>query len=309
MLAIAKADILPCGVLDDVTGDVTVMDPFRTAVPQVTKTPIACGGWVSVNDGWARIRYHRGPVILIAKNSFLQIGQEKKTSPLAQEDIVLYKGDISIESRTNWEEFRVVTPSARMRFHQGKVLVLFQPDAKKTQLVSLDGTASIENRFEGKNHVAVHPGEASDLNLHVVRVVPTAPQPVSIASMKARFFDLHYTQKEENEAVLIIQKRQRKKFLLTKKNKIPENARVPASVKPVQNADEEDMLHGYWINKMVGDYRLNKDIAQEKTVNSQSKTFIRVVDQDANKPYVNKKEAAEKQKLIEQLSQLKADEH
>jgi hypothetical protein len=189
-----EASGVPCAILENFGGDVEVLDPSRTRVVSLTKNSgIPCGGWVSTANGWAIIQHRDGHDLRVGANTFLEIPENVNKD---SDQVVLYRGEAFATTEGGSGELRVITANARVRLKRGTVLLNFSPDDQDTQLVALDGPASLENRFAPEKKVSVQAGESTSLNFKTQRVVPSFPKAVSVASLKSKLGQFRINEKD-----------------------------------------------------------------------------------------------------------------
>ena len=115
------------------------------------------------------------------------------------------------------------------------MVVIFNRQDEETQLVSLERSSSLENRFEPTRKTVARPGEATTLNFKLLRVTPSDPRAISVAALKAKLAQFQIPEAEYNFAVRMAHKRLGRKFATT----LVENVRSPASEndKPVSGSE------------------------------------------------------------------------
>ncbi len=304
----------PCAVLDNYDGEVQVLDSSRTfLVDAAPHVGIPCGGWVSVKTGWASVRHRDGYFVQVGANSFAQFQESNTDGHDSGDQVVLYRGEIFAQSGDGSGELRVVTADARARVSQGSMIVLYNHGQNETQLIALENQASLENRFETSRRIAVHAGEASNLNLKLLRVVPSLPRTASIASLKPVFADLHLSDQERSYAIAATRKREEREMASSLEGSHGANrglASEKSSDYSRNKADKEDAaLHAYWVKKMVGGQSIGESILYPDQYYGRPQKVHVIVDDPAmklNKSF-QRKENEEKHRLIEELSQIRAD--
>lgn len=300
-----------CGLLDSFAGDVLILNTSRTHMLNVTsRSALPCGSWVSVNQGWAQIKHQNGPRIYLGNQTFIQLNDFRENSEFKGDHTILYKGQIYVLANEGEEEFRVVTAGARVRIKRGKMVVGFDPAQDETQLISLSNIASLENRFEPSRIVRAKAGESTTLNFKLLRVVPSAPQAVAAAPLKAKLFEMHVSQSDQTDAVRVVLNRQNRKFA----SKM-EADRSPASEGRVNSymrhpPDPEDTyLKNHLMQKMVGGENLGERILYPDRYYGNSKK-IQVQVEDPGSPFdqkLLKEEETEKKRLIHELLKIRVE--
>lgn len=189
---------VPCAILENFGGNVELLDPSRTRVFSLSKhTGIPCGGWVSTSGGWAIVHHRDGHDLRLGPNTFLEIPESHPDD--GSDQVVLYRGEMFGSTEGGAGELRIITANARVRVKHGTALINFSPDEQDTQLVALDQPAWLENRFEPEKKMEAKAGEATSLNFKQLRVVPTFPKAVSIASLRGKMSIFHVGEKEQGQ--------------------------------------------------------------------------------------------------------------
>ncbi len=315
---------VPCGVLEAFTGDVQILDANRThLITATSRANLPCGSWVSVNQGWAEIRHQNGPRIHLAKQSFVQL-PDFRTDPLFKGDhIVLYRGEIYAEVGDGEEEFRIVSSIGRARLKNTKVILLLNQAHEETQLIALQNSATLENRFETNRKVKIQAGEETSLNFKLLRVIPALPSAISVSSLKPKLNELGVPENDRIEAIRAVLRRQGRTFPehprdLPVDDAEPEEKDDP-SRKPAKEKTgsylrhmpekEDQMLHSYWVTKMAGGQQVGEKILYpDKFYGKSQRIRVEVLDpaEKLNKK-LQKQEEVEKKHLMEELSQIRVE--
>jgi hypothetical protein len=292
---------LPCAVVDDYQGEAQVLDPGRSNVADVAKAvPVLCGGWISVAAGWVKIRHKEGFWLNIGPGSFVQVADKNTEGHLSGEQVTLYRGEIYGTSRNGARPLRIMTPNSRIRLEEAAGIVIFNHDQEETQLTTLDAMATIENRFEYKSEVKVPAGEASSLNLKLMRVHPTVPAATSVASLRPKMIDLHLSAREQELAIDQVMKHSARSQLAT----LSVHGRNPASGSDYRRhphkkgEDSDEILRADLINRVSGGLGSAVFRPTGKGALHRSAKVI-VVDT------AKKEEDDEKKRLIRELSEIK----
>jgi hypothetical protein len=253
---------VPCAILENFGGEVEVLDPSRTRIVSLTKNSgIPCGGWVSTSNGWAIIQHRDGHDLRIGMNTFLEIPENMNKD---SDQAVLYRGEAFATTEGGAGELRVITANSRVRIKRGTVLINFSPDDQDTQLVALDGPASLENRFEPEKRVNIKAGEATSLNFKTLRVVPTYPKAVSIASLKGKLGQFRVNEKDMSKIYETAEARAERR-LAADLSSIQEGT-DEADGKSVEHADEKVGKDGEQIENhkpVISDRRIASEQASE----------------------------------------------
>lgn len=230
----------PCALIDDFYGDAQILDSSRTQTRVVApssgaKPAVYCGGWISVEKGWVHLTHRFGYNISVGPHSFVQFLDESDA-------LVLYRGQVYAQVGGGMGELRILTPNARMKATRSGVIAIFSPEQENTQLITVDGQATIANRYEDSKNatVSVKSGESSQLDLQLLRVVPSVPKIVATPSLKAKLTELHVPARQADRALVLVRTRKHEALALYEpKKKAPPSAEA-AEVKP-----EEDLHERY----------------------------------------------------------------
>ena len=177
----------PCALLTSFNGDVELIDPTRTRViDTVEKAAIPCGGWLSVADGWAKLRHRDGHVIHAGRDSFVQVVDYDQDGGSSGDHLAVLRGEVYVNTGDGSGELRVITANARARIKEGAGIIMFSQLDDETQLVMFEKSATFENRFVPGTRMLVRSGEASSMNFRALRVVPSEAAAVTMASMRPR---------------------------------------------------------------------------------------------------------------------------
>jgi hypothetical protein len=193
-------------VVEKFKGEAFILDSSRAHVDEVrVGGPMACDGWISVNEGWVELRHRSGHVLRVGSGSFAQIHSEA-------DDMTLLRGYLHAQAFADSKLLSILTPNARAQLKVGSALLIYQPEKQSSQWVVLDRMGLFENRFEHDTQVTVRGGESSILDLSQPRVVPQAAKAITIATLKPFLKSLALEEKKSKKAVVIALERQRRIF-------------------------------------------------------------------------------------------------
>jgi len=310
----------PCGIIESFMGDVQILDSTRTRLIDATlRGVIPCGAWLSVNQGWAQIRHQNGPHLHVGSRTFVQFPDFRNDPQFKGDHLVLYKGQVYAQAGDGEEEFRLVSSVGRVRVKQGKIIFIFSRNEDVTQLIAVENSATLENRFEPSRKVKVKAGESTELNFKLLRVIPTLPSAISVASLRPKLADLRIAENDRYEALQSVLKRQGRKFathLVEEADKGPDvAARKLASTARVKTylrhqPDKADqMLHSKWVKKMVGGESIGERILYpDKFYGRAQRVRLEVEDPGVKlNQKLQKQEEAEKKRLIQELLQIRVE--
>ena len=295
---------VPCAVLRNYEGEVQLLDATRSQLLVTGKnSAIACGGWISVDSGWAEIRDRDGHTIRFGAQTFAQIPTE---------EITLYKGMAYLEADQGGPELKVITANGRIKMKQGSALVVFDTNSEETQLTVLDEQATLENRFESTGQVVAKAGEATRLNFKLLRTIPTPAQVVSLASLKPKFSDLHLAQAQRTKFLALAQKRSERKFAANiptdvKATRAPATVQLAVQKTPRKRGALSPQFDAKMAEKLTGSVQGAEQILHPNGFYGKPRKVKVTVEDPAaamNRSRANR-EDAEKRKLIEELSQIR----
>jgi hypothetical protein len=326
--ALAALDVqqAPCGVLEAFTGAVQLLDSTRTQVSYAkTRAPLPCGSWVSVEKGWAQIRHQNGPTLHLGKKTFIQLTDFRNDPEFKGDHVVLYQGELYAEASGGEEEFRLVSSLGRARFKQGQMIYIFNRELEETQLIALSHEATLENRFELKRKVRVRGGEATSLNFKLLRVVPSLPRAISIASIRPKFIDLEIPESDQIDILRRITKRQGRVFASSAAgdgkvgsphSRVSEEGLSPQLPEVSRDSyrghvkdASDDQLHSYWAKKTAGDDQSGEEILfpHQSARQGKGKQPIPHVEVSEGQKQYTVEEDAEKKRLMKELSAIRME--
>jgi hypothetical protein len=231
----------PCAVLKDFEGEVEVLDASRVALVHTQKDAgIPCGGWVSISHGWAKLKHRDGHWFRLGPDSFAEITESNALGENQGDHLVLFRGELWADADTGAGDLRIVTANGRVKMNDAAALVVFSPDEQETQVITLANKAVFENRFEASRVVTVHAGEASSLNFGLLRVIPSQPKAVSVASLRGLLAAVHANDGEQTRAIAAAQLRGERKFAAELTPNPDEPQRKPASIDEDGNESESE---------------------------------------------------------------------
>ncbi len=233
--AAPASDPILCGTLENAHGQVQMFDASRTqSLSVLPKTGVPCGAWLSVGAGdqsWVVFRHRDGFSLHAAANTFIQIPDNNLDGKRVGDAFVLYRGEALLRSRGGTPEAQLLTANARVRLKQGMALVIYAPQEEETQVISLESSATLENRYQAGTQVAVKEGEASSLNFKLLRVQPSHPRAVMLVSLREKLHRFPIDDQLHNEAIAAAYKRQERKFA-TILTAAPAGSKAPAAPAP-----------------------------------------------------------------------------
>jgi hypothetical protein len=321
--AAESSKVPACAVIEHFSGSFDVLDASRNHIYDSGESrEIPCGGWVSVDQGWVLIHHRRGYQINLSSNTLVQL-PEPSGRDGGGDALVLFKGQAFVHSAGGMGELKMVTPNGRGRISQGEAVFVYDADAERTQLIALDGTSTLENRFVPSKRTALKPGQATMLDFTLLRVVPTVPRAVPAVALQEHLTELRVAARDQEKAIAEAIARRQETFVPAKKqvasthqdgdadvNRDLASERKPASVKGPD--PEAEMLKHHLVNRLVagepdGEHILNPNSYAGPT----QKAKLKVINVEDPAAPMNKKEhleeEAEKQRLIRELTTLKLE--
>jgi hypothetical protein len=311
----------PCAILQKFDGDIVLMDPSKTRLVDIkADAPIPCGGWVSVNKGWAQIIHRQGHLIRTGGATLIEIYDNEKEKHLTGYDqIILFKGKILTRVRRGGDELTVLTPNARAYLPKGVAMTMYSEDDNESQLIALHENSFLENRFQPRK-IEVKPGEVTKLNLNVMRSVPETPMAINVASFKKMVDDIPLEEKEYKAVVKVVSRRTARRFAT---NLMENPGRKPASHSAgaaAGNGDGYEQHRAYaddpkvfakWLRKLVGGLKDGEEFMFPKSLKKEKKRTVQavsIIDPDAERMERKRhEEELEKKRLIQALSKIKVE--
>jgi hypothetical protein len=306
----------PCAVVEKFGGDLQILDATRTRLEDPRRgAAIGCGGWISVARGWILLKHQGGAQIRLGAQTFARLKD-------GEDQLVLHRGEVHLSGGHGRGGLRAITPNARITLSRGQALVIYSAEEEESQLITLEGSAAITNRFATHKPVVVSSGEGSSLNFKLLRVVPSAPRAVAIAAVRKHLASLKLEGKGRDEAVASVQKRLDRKFasrhrVVKDGEEVPRRAPASAGGSYVRHKAKdanEDFIRRTMARKVAGDEGSGELLAPRREPAGKLKGRAVVVDpgMDSSPSQEDERvaleEAAEKQRLIEELSKIKEEE-
>ncbi|MBI4925758.1 MAG: hypothetical protein HY843_07520, partial [Bdellovibrio sp.] len=245
-----------------------------------------------------------GYKINLGQWSFIQFLSEKEN-----DTVTLYRGMILSQVPNGSGHFSVITSNARAYFKRGTAIVLYSQKNEETELVTLENSATLENRFQSGRKILAKEGEITVLNFKAKRVVPSLPQAVTLLAAKEKLNEFNINEDDQYSYLQNILKRQKRKFAshlspktLNRKIASPEHYLRH----PTLSEDESTLIHEMVRKNVAGDTLGEKMLFPEKA--AKRAASIRVNIEEVKEGFIGKDEIAERKRLIEELSQIRPDE-
>ena len=303
-----------CGMLESFEGELQFFDSSRKhLLQQMPKMILPCNTWVSTHHGWAKIRHVKGPVISVGGSTLIKIASLPEVDPQLGDHLILYKGQVYLDVKTGSEEFRLVTPSARSRFTDAKAIMIYNSDKNQTQLITLEKSALIENRFQVMHRAKVQAGEASALDPNLLRVAPSIPRAISASSLSSKFTDLQLSDEEQTRAIKTVLVRQKKVYaadILDGTLKSEPEKSLHSDSKASSEQEDANLVE-HFVKKLTGGAPVGKaGIHPEKNQKRTGLARVHVLDsshEHRRSGQLIDQEQMEKKRLIHELSNIKSD--
>lgn len=305
---------VPCAVIDDLSGELQLLDSTRTRVIDAAKgTGIPCGGWASVEKGWIKLSHRDGYRVHLGTGTFAQFPETNLGGKSPAEPLILLRGQAYVRVLDGSPEFKVLTANARARVVRGGAIVVYLGSEEETQLSSLAGESWLENRFSSTDTIKVRGGESTALNFKLQRTMPTPPRAVAMASLATKLRELRIGGRDEQYALQAAQERGERKFASdlsrAAQSKMPSGGRAPAStpapaLAPVPVVSERELMEGLLMRRLTGGHEASELV--RKSGRNPASAAISVDDPDERARL--KRQAAEEQerrRLIDELTRIR----
>jgi hypothetical protein len=318
---------VPCAIIAEVGGQVDVLDASRSRLLDSSeKAAVACGSWISVGRGSVELKHRDGFRIHAGAGTFMQLPEPNTDGHFSGDQVILYRGQVFAQAGGGSGQLRVATANARARVERGSAIVVFSQEDEETQLIALDRSSTLENRFETARRVTAKAGEATALNFKQLRVVPGTPRAVAIAALRPKFDDLHVPERDRKGAFRTAHDRQERIFateLVPGDDQVSDNpgedvrarlkhAYVPASPSRYSSRPSDDQVRAIrksWTGRLAagetGAGRLIAPAPKAKATGSRSIASQDMPARGKIKPHGRlTAEDEEKLRLIEELSRI-----
>ncbi len=308
----AASKPVPCGILKEFEGDVQIFDSSRNELIDTdVNASIPCGAWVTVRSGWALATHRQGYVAKISDHTFVQFFDREPKIFTGEDQIVLYRGQIFVRVAQGSEPLRIVTPNARVSVDRGVAVALYHPDEEESQLLALENTATLANRFEPQASQMIKAGEITSLNFKRLRITPSTPRAVTMASLKESLQSLPLDKHEKKLALQAVLTRSARKIPANLKDAAPTEDSQPerklASAIDPKTTPKPHRKSDWKITKLAGGVPGAADILYPGLRRSKNlDPRYRIQDpSDEILAKEHKAELAEKTRILEELGKLR----
>jgi hypothetical protein len=237
-MCFAKDPEKVCGVVEMVMGQAEILSADRSVLQVVhPHSMIACNSWVLVKKGQIQVSHFLGPKLILPEGVFLRFSS-------TEDLLTLYRGEMMVMiSSLQKNAFSFVSPVARAQMTLGKSIFLFNEKEKTTQLISLSGKMSLENRFESQKKVFVNPGEISELHFYSQRVFPLPSSAIGVTSLKEHFVLFRLSSSEQDVLLAGVNARRNRKVLAESTHEVSRSlASEGAALKSDPSFDQDFFL-------------------------------------------------------------------
>ena len=312
-----------CGMIADLLGDVQVLDQNRSKLLKLGKNDlIPCGSWISSHSGWVSLKHKSGAKIHMGQETYLQV-REGVESEEGNDHLSLLRGEIFADVGGGNPEVRIASSSGRVRAQSAKVIFLVGYMEDRTQLMVLESSATLENRFEPQKSIKVSAGENSELILKNDRVIPQIPTAVALSSLEPKFLTLRIPQSVQTAASQEVMSRQKRKMAiqlvdLSSEHKQKESekkgeGRALASARSMNSylrnppSSHDSLLKDHFIKAVVGGDQSGRQILFPHQYQGRTQSVGIQVEEKKYRIQGTHAEREEKKRLIEELGRIKLE--
>ena len=293
-------DPASCGQVTATEGAVLISPSDRTQIIQAhNKSPVPCGAWITIKEGWAQIVLNDGMKFRLSSESFAQI-----LDPAFEKDqLALIRGQVLVKASGGMGPYSVVTANSRVKFQDTFGVVVYMSDEEDTQVLGLGAhPLAFENRFSEKNTMKVVRGQISTMSLKQLRTIPSTPEYAAQDTLLAMGEDMQLDAGEVKRLVAEIQPKGQRHLASVvtrepeKRGWIPHTSQdeeAPVKKKPSRGPSSYDPI----LKKVLGDETVDMGFLYPKTVERKPQSLKK-----------KEKEEFEKKKLMGELSKLKPND-
>ena len=315
-----------CGMIADLLGDVQVLDQSRTQLLNLGPHDlIPCGSWISSHAGWVAIQHKLGAKVHLGQETYLQVregmGSAGGVNESGAEHLSVLRGEVYVEVGGGNPELRIASASARVRVSSGKAIFLVGYLEDRTQLMVLERSAQLENRFEPRKAIEVAAGETSELILQNDRVIPQIPSAVALSSLEPKFLTLRIPQAVQTAASQEVRTRQSRKMAAqliepsgSKKTREPQKKREGRALASARSMNsylknppsaQDPYLKNHFVKSVVGDEQAGRAILFPYQYQGKRQSVGIQVEEKKYAIPGSLAERNEKKRLIEELGRIK----
>lgn len=305
---------MPCATVQEFSGDVEIVDSTRShlvALPDEKGVP--CGGWITIKKGFVRISHRDGHRIHLGSESFVQIVQNDQPGVGGSDTLVLLKGELYAKVNPGSPELRVLSANGRARIRKGSGVVVYSGLDDTTQLIAVEGEASLENRFQGSRKTKLRGGESSRLDFRLARITPSMARAVALSSLRPKLISLRVPARETLIGLKLAKERGERVFAARSKALGP-NPADPEPSKPEQTrklastGPDDAQVYAKMSQRLTGGKKLEEKVLfPERHVPPAKKASVEV--RDLASAHGERTEAQEKERrrLMEELSKIRLE--
>jgi hypothetical protein len=153
---------------------------------------LPCGSWIASGTGRISLKHVSGVQVRVASRSFVEMSAKDHG------EVTLYRGALFLTPLSGSAHFSVMTANAKVKINDGASVVIYNAETHKTQVLALEGSSSIHNRFYPDKAVTVKAGEVTDLDLSLMRIIPSVPKATPLSSVSPLLEEFALNPKEKS---------------------------------------------------------------------------------------------------------------
>lgn len=194
-----------CATLEEFEGEIQLLSHTRESLKDTQiHSPVECGGWISVESGWAQLKHKNGFHFRLGPNSLAAVHDDKGSIDGL---VTLFRGKTFFEFPSGQGDFSLVTANTRVSGSHGLGVLIYDQVTEETQVLCLDQSLHMQNRFEKSAAINLKSGETSTLNFKALRLSPSTPRATKIASVKKELSDFSLEKREMQVVLAAVQQR------------------------------------------------------------------------------------------------------
>lgn len=175
-----------------------------TAVGSTSQSDVLCGSTYVVRKSPMFVKHRDGFQVLLSVGAIFQLSQDGL-------HLRITRGNALVRGSMLEKSLQIETPMARAEFTEGATLLSVDPKSRSTQIGSVSGSVSVQNRFVSRAAVLVEPSEMTELTPLQTSLHPHRPEPMDVATVRAIVNSVGTTKEESDEfASLVSAERERR---------------------------------------------------------------------------------------------------
>lgn len=301
----AQQKVPTCASVELAEGDVQILSQSKKELVELRrKAAVPCGSWISTNEGWVQLKHTSGPLLHLAPGTYIQILQDSSSS----DQLVVFRGQVYADVSGTHQSFKLGSAAGRARVERGKVVFLTgYAEKAASQLIVLEDSALFENRFEPGKQVRVDGGEVSEVSFDLLRVIPTDPSPIAVATLKPIFFELHVDEKVQSKAFMTVAKRQARSLpeiqVAKESSKTPKrklaSIKLEKGSKNLPQNEKSPSLQRHFLEQMAPGVKDADELIYPGRKRLKPQLNV--------SPQLNQKESEEKKLILEELGRIQVE--